>query len=333
MPKYVVHVGPSKTGTTYLQASLNFTRTTLLGNGICYPRDWWRDKPTLNHEFLVERLRGAPDAQLEEGFRELNDSDFRLVVLSFEGFPTLSRAQLEGFKKLLGGSEVEIVFYCRRWSDRLPSAWQQVVRGGSTSGFPDFFAKLMANPHRSAAVNPAVLLDKFAAVFGKPNVRIISYNNVLQRKQDLFKHFCRTILDVDYVGPLPPAKKNEAFNMFDTEIYRVINLLEENEAEKYKGNLLRRFGAVRPRVDLTDVTTRMKDYVSEVRISDRAPVFEGFYEDLMHRYLDNMVDPNEKLGFFRRKARIVQYVRPDYLLLNGSGDAIRAMHKRIRRVP
>ncbi len=297
-----------------------------------YPPNWWTGRAVYNHEFLVDKLREASEPKLEEGFRDMNASDLKMVVLSFEGFPTLSRVQLERFRDLLGGNEVEIVFYTRRWSDRLPSAWQQVVKGGSIVGFPEFFARLMVNPHRSPSINPAVMLDKFAAVFGKDAVRVISYNNVIQRKQDLFRHFCRFILDVDYVGELPPSKKNELFNMYDTEIFRVINVLENQEAEKFAGNLIRRFNAVRPKVDLNRLQAGMKQHVSEVKLSDRAPVFDGIYQDLAHSYLDNMVDPVENLGFFRRKARVVQYVRPDYLLLDGAMAAIRDMHQRIRAV-
>ena len=128
MPKYVVHVGPSKTGTTYLQSSLYHTRNALQQHGIAYPPNWWKKKAVYHHEALVNKIAAGGDAVLEQSFADLNASDLKMVVLSSEGFPTLSRADLERFRDLLGGNAVEIVYYCRRWSDRLPSAWQQVVK-------------------------------------------------------------------------------------------------------------------------------------------------------------------------------------------------------------
>lgn len=330
MPKYVIHVGPSKTGTTYLQGSLRFTRGALLEHGISYPLNWFQRRRTLNHEFLFNEIRQPQGTRLRDALAELNRSDLKTVVLSFEGFPILKKEELIRFREMLEKSEINIVYYFRRWCERIPSGWQQWVKGGGTRDFPDTVVRLMTHAQRSPGINYGVQLDKFSDVFGRDSLRLLSYNNVLQTKQDLFRHFCANVLDVDYVGELPSTNKNESFNIYDTEIFRVLNVFEEQEAEKTSVNRMRRFLALRNTMDLTWLKDRMKEHVGDVRLSDRGPLLDAIYDDLTTRYLDKLVDPVKDAGLFRRKARTAQYVRSDYLLTKGTSDVIRDMHERIR---
>jgi hypothetical protein len=332
MPKYILHVGPSKTGTTYLQSSLGCTRRALLKQGIAYPLELWPRRTTVNHEYVCDEIRAPEGTRLHDAMEKLNRSDLKLVVLSSEAFPTLSTEELTGFRDMLGGSEVEVVYYLRRWSDRIPSGWQQGVKGGSTLDMPESLMRAMLNVNLGT-LNYAAQVDKFAEVFGKDSVKLISYNNVVDRKQDLFRHFCATVLRVDYVGRLPPSRKNESINIYDTELLRVLNIFEEletNRNPKSRRDRFAQFLALREEMDLSWLKDRMKEHVGELKLNDRAPVFELVYKDLRERYLDKVVDPVGEAGLFFRKTRTVQYVRPDYMLAKGTTDVIRDIHERLR---
>ena len=56
MPNYVVHIGPPKTGTKYLQHSLYKLRETMLRDAINYPNDMWTHKREFSHFRLVEEI-------------------------------------------------------------------------------------------------------------------------------------------------------------------------------------------------------------------------------------------------------------------------------------
>ena len=90
MPKYVIHVGPSKTGSKYLQSMLFYSRETLLADGINYPDNWWTQPHQITHDPLLRILRDKRYTEVEEAFRQLNSSGCRIVVLSCEAFADLT---------------------------------------------------------------------------------------------------------------------------------------------------------------------------------------------------------------------------------------------------
>ena len=56
MPRYILHVGPQKTGTTYLQSAFAEFRSQLKARGIEYPRLWGGAGGQYP---LVERIRAG----------------------------------------------------------------------------------------------------------------------------------------------------------------------------------------------------------------------------------------------------------------------------------
>jgi len=121
MPNYVIHVGPLKTGSSYLQWSFLKYRNELLARGICYPDDWG----TVNaHYWLVDRLLAGDMAPLAADFDRLSRSGYETILLSSEGLSGLNTEQIGRLRDLLGGAQISIVFYCRCWSEILFSSWR-----------------------------------------------------------------------------------------------------------------------------------------------------------------------------------------------------------------
>ena len=76
MPRYLIHIGPHKTGKTYLQAAFHALRPQLLERGIWYP-DQWQGDDKLGQLRLVQRLRGSSSDGLTEEFAALNASGYK----------------------------------------------------------------------------------------------------------------------------------------------------------------------------------------------------------------------------------------------------------------
>lgn len=91
MPKYVIHIGPTKTGSKYLQSKLYHSRPLLQKLGVSYPDIWWITPYQISHEPLLILLRQRRYAEVKESFRQINDTEARIVVLSCEAFDDLSR--------------------------------------------------------------------------------------------------------------------------------------------------------------------------------------------------------------------------------------------------
>ena len=131
MPKYILHVGPPKTGSTSLQSQLFHSRKYLIKRGVLYPEFWLN---YVTHHPLTNILRDDKDLRdgndLREGFNRLNSGEYQTVVFSSETFDELKLPALERLKQYIGDQPVEIIFYVRRWSDRIPSVWHETVTTG-----------------------------------------------------------------------------------------------------------------------------------------------------------------------------------------------------------
>ena len=63
MTRFIIHIGPHKTGSTYLQNHLTQNRAALIGRGIYYPREWTTPEIGWCHAELAQLLQqGAFDA-------------------------------------------------------------------------------------------------------------------------------------------------------------------------------------------------------------------------------------------------------------------------------
>ena len=171
MPRFILHVGPHKTGTSYLQEAFVRTRPLLAGRGVLYPATWGR----IAHHGLPELLRSGADARLARQFAELGMAGYPTVLISVEGLATLPRAAIERLRALIGpDNPVRVVFYARSWADRLPSHWKQATREGGTQSLPEYLYQRVAQPSGSLLVNFGAGLRACAEVFGPEALAVSS---------------------------------------------------------------------------------------------------------------------------------------------------------------
>jgi hypothetical protein len=140
MPRYLIHVGPHKTGTTYLQLRFDAARERLRHHGVAYPIAWSSADTEPSHRKLVVALREGRTDQLRSEFDRIERDDPEYVLISAEGLNHLQEPALALLKTLTRGQPVTVIFYCRRWSDLLPSLWQEKIKHGYDETFPEFFS-------------------------------------------------------------------------------------------------------------------------------------------------------------------------------------------------
>ena len=225
LPRYVIHIGMPKTGSKYLQQSFCTLQDTMLKDGIYYPSKYWPSLPIFGHHELTHQIEVAPNPALERIFDELNRSGARTILLSCEGMIGNSRTALEHLRRLTGGAEVSIAFFARRWSDWIPSHWQQSIKQGSIATFPETVSETLASASTISAVNYNMILDIFSDIFGSDNIYIIPYTTLLDRGADIFLHFARYLLGWHY-----DMERHETVHSSMgaqlTEVIRCLNVLE-----------------------------------------------------------------------------------------------------------
>ena len=236
MPRYLVHIGPHKTGTTYIQSRLDAARDRLRAAGVVYPTTWRAGDAVPSHLRLFERIRHRQLDELQRELAALAVDDDALVILSSEDLQYLDAQEVRILADLLGTPNVTVAYYyyCRRWSELLPSCWQERVKHGDDQPLPEFLLLLTGHAHRSAIANYGIVLDRYVSVFGPARVRVVSYSNVADSQVDLAEHFVATFLPPlpdslpplpDGLPPAPDARPNASLASTEIEMIRVLNAL------------------------------------------------------------------------------------------------------------
>jgi hypothetical protein len=326
VPHYLIHIGPHKTGTTYLQHAFTRLRPELAARGILYPSQWGYGQH--GHHDLPPALAHQDDEALESAFAAFNRSDADTILLSSETFSYAADADVRRLHALLAGQPATIVFYGRRWSELLPSSWREGVKAGSLATMPEFILSHLANPTATAVVDFGQVLDRFAAVFGLAALRVASYNSVREAGEDLLLHFCRNFL----AWPDPPqtnfGRVNESLDMVDTEIIRVLNALEWTRTRGVSPFLFKNYIDAKPDLPIRWLVEKaMQFVVNRVRIDDTAPALVRLHADTAMRYETALVGPVPKAGLFEPRVADVNYIQSDYLLVDEVMETLRDMHR------
>lgn len=323
---YVVHIGPHKTGTTYLQHAFTAMRPALLARGIGYPEAWGSIH---GHHVLTERLIQGDDAVLRGQFEWLEgDPGIHTVLLSSETLTYLDDGQVARLKTILGHNPVTVIFYFRRWSEVVPSNWRQVLKGGASASLEGFAASCMGDPTAHAIVNFALVLDRYARVFGKEAIRVASYSAVVDSGEDLLVHFCRNFLEWPDPPPNSLGLVNESLGMVDCEVMRTLNALESIRGGTPGIWLYFRYLAHKKALPIDDIVERSMQYsVETVRMDDKA--LAQLHAEIARRYRYAMVLPTPGGMLFEPHTAAVDFIKSDYLLRPGILDAMREIHARL----
>ena len=127
-----VHIGPLKTGTTFLQSVLFRNRDALLANGVILPRETFGMHVRSVLGLLGRKMHaGGNDAdsrQWQVLVDEITAADASTAVISMEFLCTASAKNVQTLVETLAPAEVHIVFTARDLVKVIPAAWQTLLR-------------------------------------------------------------------------------------------------------------------------------------------------------------------------------------------------------------
>lgn len=133
-----LHIGPRKTGTTYLQHTLVRNQHRLAALGVTYPTGSVTGPRGLNHEAaLLDASEGKTSGQARELKRTLRRGSGD-VVLSGEALASRTPDAIARLIDYLGAEEVSVIITARALDRVLPSLWQQHIRNGRVSSYSNF---------------------------------------------------------------------------------------------------------------------------------------------------------------------------------------------------
>ena len=193
-PRIVLHIGASKTGSTYLQHLMERNRPELLRRGIWYPEVglyWQQRRPhkQAGHAGFIAAAARNDDAlrrHIEAGL-DLMDGRVRTIVLSSEAFFLDDRAHL--IPGYFDGYPVTVVVYLRRQDDWANSQYAELVGGGAVGRVADPPERWVRSAKVQALLDHRTVLDRFGRVVGRSAIVPRLYEVSRMRDGDLVRDF------------------------------------------------------------------------------------------------------------------------------------------------
>jgi hypothetical protein len=173
-PKLLLHVGLTKTGSTYLQNFCELNRARLRDRGVIYPatgiyREPETDRGSGHNLAMREVFMGGRRPTLTAMLDEITDSGATSAIVSCENLSWnadwRNPAGLRALSRALAGFDVSVLMVVRDEYDWLVSMYKEAVAGGWLR-FSESPAAFFGLHSALGSVDFKGILDGFAAEFG-----------------------------------------------------------------------------------------------------------------------------------------------------------------------
>lgn len=193
-PQIILHIGPSKTGTTSLQTFLHSVQETLLAQGVLYPTEGRMKRGRVYQVYRPQglvKMSGDRAAHhllawtvkeevigLESDhcwaalLNEIQVEDPEKVVLSSESFSRASDDEVGRIAQYLADFPCRAVFYLRNPFSRVVSRFTQEVKMGRYHRSFSNFIQEEDHPEQER------IIKRWSKVFGRENVVIRCFDKV-----------------------------------------------------------------------------------------------------------------------------------------------------------
>lgn len=182
MSRIVFHIGPPKTGTTAVQASLDSSRRQLLEHGISYLPE--TTQASMAAMALTQRTDPSTGIRVpDEAWRSLaariSKSRSRTTIVSSEWLAAASEEHIERVRQTFNSQDVQIILTIRSLAAILPSRWRQNVLEGATYGYEEWLDMVFNDRSSSQSQRfwhqhrHDLLAQRWSQVFGAQNVHVV----------------------------------------------------------------------------------------------------------------------------------------------------------------
>ncbi len=225
-----LHIGPPKTGTTYVQSILFGNRRKLRQAGVLLP-----GRATAKHFGAVGDLRGR-----RRGKRRNSGAWDRLAaearawpgtsVISCEWFAFCTHEQVERALGSFGAAEVHVVITLRDLGRIVPAVWQEQVKNGKVFTFTEFL-DLLEHPNGVddfgtrfwRTHDTRQLLDRWARDLPDDRVHLVTLPRSGADPDELWRRFGSLFLADLQPYDTSGVRANPGLRLAEVEVLRRVN--------------------------------------------------------------------------------------------------------------
>lgn len=233
MKTIYLHIGPHKTGTTFLQKIFHENQDNFLSKeSIAYPNGY---KIIFGHHELVTQLKNGKYSAIEM-VNIIESTNADKIFFSSENFDLLNESEIEVLIASFKAYEVKIVAMFREPSIRLYSWWQEEVKHGSFRTFSEYALHHLSRPMVSDIFNLDVVLSRYNKFVVDENILVGNYDAFMSHNG--IEDFFESLLNIKF-----PNEKNISVNSgligFDVEMIRLMNSMYKKKKRKPAGSMVR----------------------------------------------------------------------------------------------
>ena len=236
--RVILHIGPHKTGTTYIQRNLLDNRAALAKVGVIYP-EVFCEKP--GHHALYRAVLRSPRTiatDLEALLQQLRKQG-QTAIFSSETLSHLGETEMGVLRAALSPVPVQTVMYLRARGPVIWSQWQEDVKHGETRSFSEYVTDLMLRTPEAKSINPLGLAVRSQRALG--SLKLVDYEACVASGIDLIEPLLQLAADGPILLPhLNTYRVNSRMPQERVEVLRLLNLIAYRRLKRHPGILVRK---------------------------------------------------------------------------------------------
>lgn len=226
-----LHIGPPKTGTSFLQEAWYQHRPEMAERGLLYPgvareEQFQACAVAVGKKAVVEQMR--PDAlrAWDRLTRKVSEWEGD-ALLSSEHYALGRTASVAPIMERLHqvADEVHLVAGARDLARQIPADWQQTVKQGSVSTFEEFWRHLAEKERTTFWFHQDLpqVLQRWGSSLPPERVHVVVHGRPGTPHRVLWENMCAVLgIEPDFLRPV--ARTNESLNAVQVELIRRANL-------------------------------------------------------------------------------------------------------------
>lgn len=231
MPRSVfLHLGPPKTGTTYLQSLLYANEQSFRDQGIQIAGTQADHHEAANE--LMARM-AARAVRVPRGavarLRGMVSGYAGDTVLSCERYSMLQSTHAQSLTQAFKDRQLHVVFTVRDPAAVLPSRWQERIKNGGTVSWPEFCTRVGSERRfMRSMIRARGPLTAWSQVLPPERIHIVTVPAPSAPRTLLLERFCEVVgADVRKLTTLEATRANKSMDLVGTELIRRLNANEK----------------------------------------------------------------------------------------------------------
>ena len=299
------HIGPHKTGTSYLQKKFFENAELLKEHGFTYPVDDISSGLPGHHKW-AHMIKGRPEKRklaAEEIATVARGS--KALLLSSEIFSLVNEtAWRELQEQLYPDHKFIFILFLRKRSDSIYSMWQEKIKWGSKETLQEYVGTCEKDAYQNPQMNIMSILERLPCE-DTDYSRIAVYDNLTENSIDIFEFFCEKILGISGWKSRTPSKigrVNASFDYAFIEVLRLLNSIYIEDSERPTDKLRNTVFTLYSNNDeirnkINEFRNILSGYKRDLDLSYLDTQYSGFDRQLMKKYGTSVINAKENDPF------------------------------------